>query len=556
MIKKILPLIFCLSLAMPGYTGSAPGNDPVPGKGQTSSPPGPTEKVVSIKTAPKGAKGDQATVGKNGEILVPRSTEASRAPISAAVSGDPQEPEEPAPKEFQAGEGAKAAEEEKGANPTEDAEQAKSTSGTKKGGEGRGASGSEEGRSASGSGEGQAGEIFSPNAGEIFGGGGTPSSFSRAPFPLPFLPTTSPSLPTAELQALLERSVSDAGVPGAILAVQTKDGVWIGAAGKADLDANVPMTADMQVRIAGVTKVFTAALIMRLVAENKIALSDTVEKWLPALPPGTVPYSDQITVAMLLNHTSGLSDYVGEQYFTSLMLSDPSYPWPSDSTYDEIIYWIYNSDFLPGTDFKYCNAGYYLLGKIAEAATGELLEDAIKTRLFSPQSMSRTALTRSGQKTGAYPRDYCWVYANYYPGLTSTSKLVDTSGWDLSWDWTSGSGVSTAQDMLTWTRAFIGGKVVNAKSLTQMTTPQDPAKTYGFGLELFDSDPWFKEKMYGHGGENPGVLARWLYYPNSGRTIFIALNRFDNLYPPQMDASAVADAILMEVKNILSDKTS
>jgi D-alanyl-D-alanine carboxypeptidase len=350
--------------------------------------------------------------------------------------------------------------------------------------------------------------------------------------------------------------VSDAGVPGAILAVQTKDGVWIGAAGKAELETNVPMTPDMQVRIAGVTKVFTAALIMRLVEENKIALTDTVEKWLPALPPGTVPYSEQITVAMLLNHTSGLSDYEVDPYFIDLMLSDPYYAWPSDSTYyDEVIYWIFDSDFLPGTAFKYCNAGYYLLGKIAEAATGEPLEDAIRTRLFSPQSMSRTALTRSGQKTGSFPRDYCWVDAYYYGGLTSASKLMDTSGWDLSWDWTSGSGVSTAQDMLTWTQAFIGGKVVNAQSLTQMTTPQDPAKTYGFGLELFDSDPWFGEKMYGHGGENPGVLARWLYYPDSGRTIFIALNRFDSLSPAQMDTALVADAILSGVSSILLNAT-
>jgi D-alanyl-D-alanine carboxypeptidase len=340
------------------------------------------------------------------------------------------------------------------------------------------------------------------------------------------------------------------------MAVQTKDGVWIGAAGKANLDANAPMTPDMQVRIAGVTKVFTAALIMRLVEENKIALTDTVEKWLPALPPGAVPSSDQITVAMLLNHTSGLSDYEVDPYFIFLMLSDPYWDWAPDPTYDEVIEgWMMDSDFPPGTAFKYCNAGYYLLGKIAEAATGEPLEDAIRTRLFSPQSMSRTALTRSGQKTGSYPRDYCWVDAYNYPDLTGTSKLMDTSGWDLSWDWTSGSGVSTAQDMLTWTRAFIGGKVVNAKSLTQMTTPQDPAKTYGYGLELFDSDPWFGEKMYGHGGENPGVLARWLYYPDSGRTIFIALNRFDSLTPPQMDTALVADAILSGVSSILLNTT-
>jgi D-alanyl-D-alanine carboxypeptidase len=368
--------------------------------------------------------------------------------------------------------------------------------------------------------------------------------------------TTPPSLPTAQLQALLDAQVSDAGVPGAILAVQTKDGVWIGAAGKADLDTNLPMAPDMQVRLAGVTKVFTAALIMKLVEENKIALTDTVQQWLPNLiVPGTVPYSAQITVAMLLNHTSGLYDYVGDQYFTDLLLSDPYYAWPSDSTYDEVIYWIYDTAFLPGTAVEYCNAGYYLLGKIAEAATGntDTVENMVKTRFFDPLTMSKTTLTRSGQfqTTVPYTRGYCWIDADYYPTLVDTAKLVDTSDWDLSWGWTAGSGVSTAQDMLTWTRALFGGQVVNAQSLTQMTAPNDPANTYGFGLEVVDSDPWFGEKMYSHGGENPGVVARWLYYPDSGRTIFIILNRFDSYAPSQMDAILVADSILSGVSSIL-----
>jgi D-alanyl-D-alanine carboxypeptidase len=371
--------------------------------------------------------------------------------------------------------------------------------------------------------------------------------------------TTNPALLAAKFKALLEKSVSDAGVPGAILAVQTKEGVWIGAAGKADVDARVSMTPDMQVRIAGVTKVFTAALIMQLVEENKIALTDTVAKWLPDLiVPGTVPYSNQITVAMLLNHTSGLYDYVGDQYFTDLLLSDPYYAWPSDSTYDEIIYWIYDSVFLPGTAFDYCNAGYYLLGKIAEAATGntDTVENMVKTRFFAPLTMSKTTLTRGGQfeKTAPSTRGYCWIDPDFYPTVVDTAKLVDTSDWDLSWDWTSGSGVSTAQDMLTWTKALFGGQVVNAQSLARMTTPQDPS-SFGFGLEVADQDPWFGEKMYGHGGENPGVVSRWLYYPASGRTIFIVLNRFDSYAPSQMDVSLVADSILSGVSSILLSGT-
>jgi hypothetical protein len=114
--------------------------------------------------------------------------------------------------------------------------------------------------------------------------------------------------------------------------------------------------------------------------------------------------------------------------------------------------------------------------------------------------------------------------------------------------------------MLTWTNAlFKSVSVVSAESLQQMTSAKAPATDYGFGLEVAASDPWFGEKMYGHSSESPGVLTRWYYYPNSGRTIFLFLNRFDKRFggdipmaPPQVDASKVADDILSEVSSILT----
>ena len=110
---------------------------------------------------------------------------------------------------------------------------------------------------------------------------------------------------------MLNNAVSDGGIPGAVLAVKTRWGTWIGAAGKASLSANQAMTTDTQVRLAGVTKPFTAALIMRLIQENKLALTDTVEQWLPGqvIPGGDTTAAQKITVAMLLNHTSGLHDH-------------------------------------------------------------------------------------------------------------------------------------------------------------------------------------------------------------------------------------------------------
>ena len=560
MIKRFLPVIFCLSLVLPGYTGSLPGNNPVPGKGSAAAAKKPAEPVLVIRTAPKDAKVDQITLGKNGEILVPQSKTANAGgyAIAAKAPGAPGGAGTPAADKAAEGEEAKTANSRKSAKKAENAGVLADASGSTVGEKDKGFSGNGEDMGGGG--------LLSGLPGDAGGipGGLLPSVVTGTTLPEVFFPidtttdpdpTTTPVLPGTALQALLEASVSDTGIPGAILAVQTTGGVWTGAAGKADVDANVPMTPNMQVRIAGVTKVFTAALIMKLVEENKIALTDTVQQWLPDLiAPGTVPYSAQITVAMLLNHTSGLYDYVGDQFFTDLLLSDPYYAWPSDSTYDEIIYWIYDTSFLPGTAFEYCNAGYYLLGKIAEAATGntDTVENMVKTRFFDPLTMSKTTLTRGGQfeATEPYTRGYCWIDPTYYPTLVDIAKLVDTSGWDLSWDWTSGSGVSTAQDMLTWTKSLFGGQVVNAQSLTQMTTPQDPS-AFGFGLEVSDHDPWFGEKMYGHGGENPGVVVRWLYYPDSGRTIFLVLNRFDSYAPSQMDVSQAADSILSGVSSIL-----
>ena len=91
----------------------------------------------------------------------------------------------------------------------------------------------------------------------LMGGSASPFSFAGEPL---FASSTTPTLPADQLQAMLNNAVSDGGIPGAVLAVKTKWGTWIGAAGKASLSANQAMTTNTQVRLAGVTKPFTAAL--------------------------------------------------------------------------------------------------------------------------------------------------------------------------------------------------------------------------------------------------------------------------------------------------------
>lgn len=135
--------------------------------------------------------------------------------------------------------------------------------------------------------------------------------------------TNSPHPLGGRFQALLDRSVSPTGLPGVVLALQDQDGVWIGASGQADLATGQPMTPDLQVRVASTTKIFTAALIMRLVDEGRLSLSDTVDKWLPR---HQVIGGDTITIPMLLHHTSGLFDHETAELTFNLPLQ-PDKPW-------------------------------------------------------------------------------------------------------------------------------------------------------------------------------------------------------------------------------------
>ena len=107
-----------------------------------------------------------------------------------------------------------------------------------------------------------------------------------------------------DVQEALERSVA-AGVPGATAVIRGPGGIERYAAGVADLRRRVPLSPDHRARVGSVTKTFTAAVILKLVARGRITLDEPVERWLP----GLVPNGERITIRELLNHTSGLAEY-------------------------------------------------------------------------------------------------------------------------------------------------------------------------------------------------------------------------------------------------------
>lgn len=339
-------------------------------------------------------------------------------------------------------------------------------------------------------------------------------------------------------QAVIDDAVTIHRIPGVVAGIATSEDIWLGAAGAADLATGQAMTTDMQVHIASLTKPLVATMIMKLAEQGVISLNDTITRW---LPDAQLKNQDRITVRMLLSHTGGVYDHENAPEFTEASAADPHHEW----TWPEIrqILSLHEPDFEPGMGFRYSNTGFYLLGMIAESATGDTVEHLTKALVFDPAGSTRTAITRAGAKTAPFAHDYAVLEDGGAP--------VDITDWNLSWDWTAGSAVTTAADILAWSRALFAGGILNPLSLIEMTTPVSPAAYYALGVMAIDGDPYMGGRSVSHGGSNAGYVSIWYHYPGRHWTIFFAINRNDTAHAADgVDVSAAQAAILEGFTNI------
>lgn len=330
--------------------------------------------------------------------------------------------------------------------------------------------------------------------------------------------SNSNGLPASRLQRIIDQEVADGKIPGAILGVQAPIDTWLGAAGTADTATAAPMMPDMQVRLASVTKPFTAVLAMKLVEDGVLSLDDTVEKWLP----GEVPDGRKMTLRMLLNHSAGIFDVTGRTSFWEAVYSDPYRAWLNQDIL--ALSTPYTPVFPPGSQYSYSNTGYYVAGMVMESAMGTGVSSLFQEKIAGPAQLTRTTLTRQGALEKPFANGYAWVF---------TRKVVEATGdWNFSWDWTAGAGVSTAADMLGFADALFKGRILHPQTVALMTSPESfaPGSSYGLGLGVLSGDDPgnpFGVTLIGWSGENPGTATQWYHLPHYDTTIFVAVNRND-----------------------------
>jgi CubicO group peptidase (beta-lactamase class C family) len=279
--------------------------------------------------------------------------------------------------------------------------------------------------------------------------------------------------------------------------------------GLADVEKKTPITAETKFRIGSVTKQFTAAAIMKLAEEGKLAISDPLAKYFP-----DVPNAKAITLRHLLTHTSGLHSYTDRPDFFA-GVAKPIAPADLIASMAKDV-----PDFAPGTNFKYCNSGYFLLGEIVAKVSGQPLADYLRTTFFEPLGMKDTGI---------------YVNATPPPGAARGYAVNDAAAtlaldWDMSWAGGAGAIYATVGDLFRWTEALHGGRVVNAESLKAMTTPNPlPAGVdglnYGFGLVVSEVE---RLPTIWHNGGLQGWSSNLMWLPQQHVTL-VALG---NALPP------------------------
>jgi len=316
----------------------------------------------------------------------------------------------------------------------------------------------------------------------------------------------------------------------AVLMVRGRDTILARAYGKADIELDVPARLDGVYWIGSVTKQFVIAMVLRLAERGVLSLDDTVGKWVPDLPVAWRGAG----MRDLAWHTSGIASYTGQPR-SPLALVKPF------TTADSALAIVRDlpPDFTRGSQMLYNNTGYVLLGRVIEKATGKSLGVALRDELFVPLGLTRTS--------------YCDLAAVVPGRVTGYSRVRTETGSEvrravLWWpDMAHGAGAlcGTVGDLITWSRALHGGRVVSPASYATMTTPgrlsDGTALRYGMGLLLTEVAG---RRAIQHTGGIAGFTTWLAYLPDDSVHIAMTLNLIAGSERPSLAGVKLVERVL------------
>jgi CubicO group peptidase (beta-lactamase class C family) len=321
--------------------------------------------------------------------------------------------------------------------------------------------------------------------------------------------------------------VAKPGSPGCGVAV-ARDGKLLYARGYglANIEQNVPLTPDSAFDIGSTSKQFSAASILLLEKQGKLSLNDDVRKYISELPD----YGKKITILNLLNHTSGLRDYLALFELAGVNID-------SVTTDEEALALITRQkalNFDPGSEWLYSNTGYFLLSVIVKRTSGTSLTEFAAENIFQPLHMSHTL----------YRDSHTLLVPNralaYDPIEKGTGYTLDVSYFEQTGD---GAVHTSVGDLLKWDENFYTAQVGGEPFLAELQEPGklNSGKTLEYAKGLFLSE-YRGLKTVSHGGSWGGYRAELLRFPEQHFSVVCLCNRSDGR--PEKRAKEVADVYL------------
>lgn len=345
-------------------------------------------------------------------------------------------------------------------------------------------------------------------------------------------------------QRVIDGLVTGSGriAPGVTAYVAGPRGVWVGSAGIAEIGR--PMRPDARLRLNSMGKTWTAALVMKLVAQGRLKLDDTVSHWLP----GLLPYGGRLTVEQLLSMTSGMIDtndffarpayYIGKIKDPALHArvlaiarrarTDPTRPttreWIAAAAGEPLLY-------APGSTWHYSNIGYMVVGLIAARAGGADLATLFRNEIIDPQRLPSARYDPAPNITGPHAHGYSLA-----PG-----KLVDATGWTQGLA-AEGGIVSDAADQAHFLQALMRGRVLRPAQLKALESPYAQGlggnSSYGLGIAIQPDGCAKPGVAYGHNGGGDGYMSSAQVSPDGRRVAVLLVNGFATTAAAQNRGSA------------------
>lgn len=300
-------------------------------------------------------------------------------------------------------------------------------------------------------------------------------------------------------------------VPGAAVAVfQNGQSVYEKGYGLAELDSNIPVHLSTNFRIASLSKQFTAVAILQLVAAKELHLDAKLETIFSDLPG----YARAITIRQLLNHTGGFRDY--EDLIPAGQIEQLS-----DYDVFRILKRQSSGLFSPGSQYRYSNSGYVILGLVVETVSGMLFSDFLRSRIFHPLGMENSLMYERFSQQPINHRAYGHSRFGNEFRQTDQSLTSATRG--------DGGVYTSVHEWYLWENALNGSELIPEDLKRQMFTPgklnNGTLTKYGFGWMLGTENG---NPLQSHTGSSIGFRTAVRRIPHKNLAIVVFINRSES----------------------------